>query len=347
MIEYITIDESLQEPKYVQIVNSILDHILLGNIAFNTKMPSLRALGNALNLSRDTVDKAYHILRERKIITSVRGKGNYISKTDFISESKILFLANKMDAYKLDVFNAFNENIGKNAQVDLQLCDCEASLYENLLEKHQGAYDHYVIMLTGEEGVVNKNESTTENIEKVLQHIPKEKLIFLDDMNLGLDGDVVEIYQDFENDIYNVLFEGFYKIKNYKRLILTYPKRSMYQHPERIVNGVQKFCKEKSLDFIIIDEIADSLTFQKGDLIITLEEDDLVKLVSQVRKSRYEMGSEIGVLSYNDTPLKELSGISVIASDLKNMGATAAQMIVDDKKGKVKNPFHFIGRRSL
>ena len=346
MIEYIAIDENLQEPKYLQIVNSILDHILLGNIAFNTKMPSLRALGQALNLSRDTVDKAYHILKERKIIISVKGKGNYISKTDLVSESKILFLANKMDSYKLDIFNSFSENITKNTQVDLQIYDSEESLYTNLLEKHQGAYGHYVI-LANSKGDDSKQLSTTQNIDKVLQNIPKEKLIFLDDMNLGLDGDVVEIYQDFENDIYNALLDGFYKIKNYKKLVLAYPKKSMYPHPERIIDGVKKFCTEKSFDFEITDEISDDVVLKKGNLFITLEEDDLVKLVPQIRESDYEMGKEIGVLSYNDSPIKDLLGISVISSDLKNMGATAAQMIVDKRKGKVKNPFHFIGRMSL
>jgi len=346
MIDCIAIDESLQKPKYQQIVDSVLDHILLGNIKFDTKMPSLRSLGEALNLSRDTVDKAYHILKERKIITSVRGKGNYISKTDFISETKILFLANKMDSYKLDIFNSFNENITKNTQVDLQIYDSEESLYLNLLEKHQGAYDYYVIMANSK-GDDNKHVSTIETIDKVVQNIPKEKLVFLDDMNLGLDGDVVEIYQDFENDIYNALLDGINKIKNYKKLVLVYPKKSMYPHPERIVAGVKKFCIEKSFDFEVINEIGDDIVLKKGDLFITLEEEGLLKLVPQIRESDYEMGNGIGVISYNDTPLKELLGISVISSDLKNMGATAAQMIVDKKKGKVKNPFHFIGRKSV
>lgn len=32
-------------------------------------------------LSRDTVEKAYNILKERNVISSIRGKGYYITRT--------------------------------------------------------------------------------------------------------------------------------------------------------------------------------------------------------------------------------------------------------------------------
>ena len=50
---------------------------------------------------------------------------------------------------------------------------------------------------------------------------------------------------------------------------------------------------------------------------------------------------------YNDTPLKELLGITVISTDFKVMGETAANMILNKQKGKVKMPFNFIDRDSL
>ena len=56
------------------------------------KMPSINMLSEEFYLSRDTVEKAYKILKERKIITSVRGKGFYISRTNLNSKINILFL---------------------------------------------------------------------------------------------------------------------------------------------------------------------------------------------------------------------------------------------------------------
>ncbi|WP_289042437.1 substrate-binding domain-containing protein, partial [uncultured Zobellia sp.] len=84
-----------------------------------------------------------------------------------------------------------------------------------------------------------------------------------------------------------------------------------------------------------------------GDLFITISESDLVSLVNQIRNQEFDLGTDIGVISYNDTPLKQLLGITCISTDFKAMGETAARMIMDKKKGKVKNPFRFIDRNSI
>ncbi|HAT80125.1 MAG TPA: transcriptional regulator, partial [Flavobacterium sp.] len=89
------------------------------------------------------------------------------------------------------------------------------------------------------------------------------------------------------------------------------------------------------------------MILKKGDLFITIEESDLVSLVKQVRENEYKLGSDIGIISYNDTPLKELLGITVISTDFKIMGETATNMILNKKKGKIKVPFNFINRESL
>jgi DNA-binding LacI/PurR family transcriptional regulator len=83
------------------------------------------------------------------------------------------------------------------------------------------------------------------------------------------------------------------------------------------------------------------------DAYIVIEENDLVNLVKQVREQNYELGKEIGIISYNDTPLKELLGITVVSTDFRLMGETAAYMIKKNKKESVKNVFKFINRGSV
>lgn len=77
----ISILENSQKPKYVQVVDSITTNISLGNFAINDKIPSINTLSEELYLSRDTVEKAYKILKERKLIHSVRRKGFFIAQT--------------------------------------------------------------------------------------------------------------------------------------------------------------------------------------------------------------------------------------------------------------------------
>jgi len=342
--KHINIDGNSRKPKYFQIVDSVIQNISLGNFAMGDKMPSINRLSEECYLSRDTVEKAYKILKERKIIISVRGKGFYIARTKLISRTNILFLFNKLSSYKLQIFNAFNRNIGANSFVDLQIYHSDETLFLNLLEKHKGAYDYYIVMSHFKSDDF-KYLSTPKSVIEAIKKIPSEKLILLNNLKEINDGEIVKIYQDYENDLYNSLIQGFEKISKYKRLVLVFPDRSIYPYP--IVHGFRKFCIHKALNFEIIDEIYDDMILKKGDLFITIVEDDLVNLINQMRENEFVIGKDIGILSYNDTPLKDLLGISVISTDFKMIGETAARMILNNEKGSVKNPFNFIDRASM
>ena len=346
MFKYIKIDETSRIPKYRQIVDSIINNISNGNLKIDDKIPSINSFSEEYLLSRDTVEKAYHILKDRKVITSIRGKGYYITRTKLISKVNILFLINKLSTYKMRIYNSFINTIGGNSHTDLHIYHCDNSLFLNLLEKNSNAYDYYIIMPHFKTDDL-KHISYTDEAIKAINKIPKEKLVLMDNNKLKIEGNFIEIYQDFENDIYNALKQGLTKIARYNKLILVYPENSVYPYPKRILHGFKKFCVENKISFEVIDEIFDDIILKKGDLFITIEETDLVNLVNQIRDKEFILGVEIGVISYNDTPLKELLGITVISTDFKVMGETASRMILNKEKGKIKNPFNFIDRNSI
>ncbi len=346
VFKYLDIEENSRIPKYNQIVDSIIRNISNGNLKMDTKIPSINQFSEEFNLSRDTVEKAYNILKERKVITSIRGKGYYITRTKLITKVNILFLINKLSSYKMQIYNSFINSIGGNCHTDLHIYHCDKSLFLNLLEKNKGAYEYYVIMPHFKTEEL-KHVSASEDIIKAINKVPKERLVLMDNNKLGIKGGNIEIYQDFENDIYNALSEGLGKISRYQKLFLFYPEKSVYPYPKRILYGFQKFCAKNGLDFEILDKVYDDMILKKGDLFITIEESDLVNLVKQIRDQEFTLGKDIGIISYNDTPLKDLLGITVISTDFQKMGETAAQMILNKQKGKVKNPFNFIDRDSI
>jgi DNA-binding transcriptional regulator YhcF (GntR family) len=346
IMKFIKIDEDSRVPKYQQIVDSIIFNISNGKLKIDQKIPSINILSEEFYMSRDTVEKAYNILKERKVISSIKGKGYYITRTKLISKTNILFLFNKLSSYKMTTYNAFVNSIGPNSHTDLHIYHCDESLFLNLLDKYKGAYDYYVIMPHFKTDNL-KHLSYTEEVVKAIRKLPKEKLVIMDNIKLGMEGEIVEVYQDFENDIYNALNEGLAKIATYKRLVLIYPENAVYPYPRRILLGFKKFCIENSLNFEIHNHVYADMILKKGDLFITIEESDLVNLVKQIRDNELVLGKEIGVISYNDTPLKELLGITVISTDFKVMGETVARMILNGEKGKVKVPFNFIDRNSI
>lgn len=346
ILKYIKIDENSRIPKYKQIIDSIIHNINIGNFKTDQKIPSISLFSEEFYLSRDTVEKAYNILKEREIIIATKGKGFYIAQKKLPSKINIFFLVNKFSAYKLLIFNSFIDAIGVNANTDFYNYHCDETSFLYLIEKHKSAYDYFVIM-THFKTEDLKHISYTDSVINTIKKIPEEKLVILDNIKLNLDGKIVEVYQDFENDIYSALLEGYDKIAKYKKLILIYKDKSAYPVPRRIMYGFKKFCHEKMLDFEIINEAYIDIILKKGDLFITIEESDLVSLIKQIRDQKYILGKDIGIISYNETPLKELLGITVISTDFKNMGETAAQMILKKEKGKYKVPFNFIDRNSL
>ncbi len=345
MFNFIRINQNSRVPKYKQIIDSIVHNISIGNLKINQKLPSINMLSEEFGLSRDTVEKAYTILKEQKIISPIRGKGYYITRTKLISKTNIIFLINKLSTYKMRIYNSFIKSIKGEIHTDLHIYHCDESVFLNLLDKNLGAYDYYIIMPHFKSEDL-KHISSTEMVLKAIKKIPKEKLVIMDN-KLNLGEGIVQIYQDFENDIYDALNEGIDKITKYKKLILIYSEDLVYPYPRRILHGFRKFCTEHTIDFEILNEVYEDTIVKKGDLFITMQEPDLVNLVHQIRDRKLKLGKDIGIISYNETPLKELLDITVISTNFKAMGETAARMILQQKKGEVKNPFDFIDRNSM
>lgn len=342
----IEINENSRVPKYKQIVDSIIGDLSTGKIKVGEKVPSINELSENCYLSRDTVEKAYKYLKERNIIVAVRGKGYYTSKADHALKANILFLVNKPSTYKMMVYNSFVDAIGIHANIDMFIYHCDETLFMKALEKGLGMYDYYVIMPHFRDENYN-HVSYTPDVLNILEQIPKDKLVMLDNIKPGISGEYGTIYQDFKTDIYNALKEGLDKIQKYDKIILVYPNKSANPYPRRILNGFQQFCREFNLDFEVLDEIYEDMELSRKDVYVTIQERDLVNLVRQVRAKNLTLGKDIGIISYNETPLKELLGITVISTDFKAMGESAAYMVLKNKKEKVKNVFKYIERNSL
>jgi len=346
MLKLIKIDENSRIPKYKQIVDSIIYNISVGNFEMDQKIPSINLFSEEFYLSRDTVEKAYSVLKERNIITAIRGKGYYISRTKLISKTNILFLVNKLSSYKLITYNSFLNRIGHNTHTDLHIYHCDESLFLNLINKHKNAYDYYMIMLHFKDDNL-QHVTHTDEVLKAINSLPKNKLILMDDIQLPNYKDFTVVYQYFKEDIYNALNQGFEKISKYTKIILIYPEKSLYPYPKGILQGFKKFCINRNLNYEILDEVYEDMILKRGDLFITIAESDLVNLIKQVREDEFKLGEEIGIISYNDTPLKELLGITVISVDFKIMGETAANVILNNEKGQFRVPFNFIERNSI
>ena len=339
MNNLLNIDLDNKVPKYMQIVDSITDAIRRGQLKKDQRIFSINEMSNEYFLSRDTVEKAYNILRGRGVISAIRGKGYFIKDVFVHVPIKVLLIFNKISNYKKQVYNAFIEAIGNDAIVDLKIHHYNTQIFKSLIDNHINEYNYFVVMPHFYED--------QEEAYRVMRSIPANKLIILDKKVPVIDIKSAAVYQDFENDIVDALEQGLDLLKKYNELYLVFPK--LVPYPSEIVRGFRKFCMQNDYKYEIISEINFNTVVRPGKAFIVIEETDLVNLIKKCRLKKLKIGKEVGIISYNETPLKEilLDGITVISTDHEKMGEAAAHLILQNSKERIKNPFKLIRRKSL
>jgi DNA-binding transcriptional regulator YhcF (GntR family) len=335
---FLTIDGNSKIPKYQQVVDTIVSDIEIGMVKVGDKIPSINETSEEYYLSRDTVEKAYKILRRRGIITAVRGKGFYVSSTERKEGKRILLVFNKLSDHKKTVYNSFVKTLGDNVVVDLQIHQSDSRILEKIVIENLGKYDHYVIM--------PHLRDETDSVKAAINKIPKERLLLLNKDMEGIDGEYGCVYEDFELDIHQALYTGMDQIRKYKRLILVFPTENYYC--SGIKSGFVNFCEEEGFEYEIIQR-ACTHEVKARELYVVIEETDLVEIIKKASAKNLKLGKNIGVMTYNDTPFKEIlaGGISVLSTDFTKMGETMAEMVKVFSRKKVKNPFKLILRNSV
>ena len=243
-----------------------------------------------------------------------------------------------MTPYKEILYDNLIANLGEGVQINIFFHHHNLKVFENLLLNNLGQYNFYVVM-----------PHFIEDVTKIIQNIPKEKLLILDIDTPKLSNDYAILYQDFEKNIYQGLLEAILLIKRYQTLTLVLSSKNFQFTPIGIINGFEKFCKENKISYEIISNLEEEEHLQKDHAYLVFRENDLVRFINWSSKKSWKLGEDIGLISYDDTPIKEIlaDGISVISNDFALMGRRAAEMILSREKGRFVNKSRFIERKSL
>lgn len=338
----IVIDPSLQVPIYKQIIQKIQHKIDVGDYSAGDYLPSMNELANELQISKETVKKAYSILREKRVIESVHGKGFYVTNEN--SKIKILLLFDKISTYKQVLYNSFVSKIGDSAEITIRLHNQDIFLFEQFIDDNLDMFDYYIITPH-----FPLNIDIQKKALDILRKIPKRKLLLLDRYINKLRGNFGSIYQDFKNDIFDGLSQNVHLFDNCKKLNVFSTPGSLYA--PLIEKGIKKFCKQNRINYEVI-KIIDVNKIQKQEIFIILNsqlDTELIELVRIAKSKNYEIGKDIAIISYNESPINEivLNGLTVFSTDFQQMGEMAAQMIIDKSFRKIRCDFHLIRRNTF
>ncbi len=333
MKKVVTIDSESSKPKYRQIIDSVINSIERKHLVKGDKIPSINQICAEFNLSRDTVMVAFNELKAKGILLSQPGKGYYIASTDVQHDEKIFVLFDELNAFKEDLYNSLISTLKNRANVEIYFHHFNFKVFKSLLLESIGSYTSYIIM-----------PATFENTNHLISKLPKEKVFILDRMKNDLKNYPV-VYQHFEQDFYDALVEGQNLLRKYRKLVFVNPGG---KEPEQRNIGFKKFCEEFKFNYEIIKTL-DGVRPALYEAYFLISDRDLVELVKIAKNYKYKLGKKFGVVSFNDTMLKEVvsGGITTISTDFVEMGKTLAQMVIDRDGIKVRNPSKLIVRNSL
>ncbi len=338
MIDRIRVDKYSFTPKYLQIANSVKREIENGNIKKGENMPSINELSFELDIARDTVERGYKILKTIGIIDAVPRKGYFIRNVEFFQTLKVCLLFNKLSVHKKTLYDSFVAALGENVPIDFHIYNNDFLLFKKLLANKKEEYTHYVI--------IPHFISNSDDAHEVVNPIPKEKLLLLDKLVPGVIGDYAAAYENFEMNIYCALTEAIEQLSKYHTLKIIFPADSYY--PSEIIKGFRNFCEDNDFCYKVVNDVTNE-PITNGEVYIAVMETDLIILIERIINLGFKIGEQVGIISYNETPLKKLilNGITTISTDFHQMGIIAAHLILSHSRERVEVPFKLTLRASL
>lgn len=316
--------------KVQQLSDFLERNIISGVYEEGGNLPSINQLSQTHNVSRDTVFKAFALLREKGLIDSTPGSGYYVTN----KRKKVLLVLDEYSPFKTTLYNSFTKNLPSSFQVDLWFHQYNQRFFNRILREAIGKYNFYVVM-----------NFDNERMSPLLNKIPLNKLLLLDFGNFEKE-DFSYICQDFDFGFRKVLDQLKESYINYKENIFYFPKES--KHPKISCDSFLAFCEDNNLKGRIVEDNS-VVDVQKGCSYLVIRQSDVVDIIKNSRKKGLICGKDFGLVAYNDTPAYEVidNGITAITIDWDKMGKMAAQFITNGKKIQLYIPTEIHLRHSL
>jgi len=245
----------------------------------------------------------------------------------------MLFL-DRYSPFKEGLYTSLRDHLPSNYQVDLYFHHYNHEVVENVSTSTSGRYEWFVIMSPGLPGT-----------EIMLKNLNSKKILIVD-VHHDTPTSLPAIYQDFRDEFQRCLEEAAERLDKYNKLYFILPPQS--HHPTESIQAFKKFCSLHRIDGIVCESMKSEYV-RKSSAFIVVSDDDLVFIVEESKAKKLEIGHSIGIISYNDTPVKKVisKGITVISTDFQKMGKEAAAVLLTGRHVRKKIPTRLILRNSL
>ncbi|ASZ13252.1 GntR family transcriptional regulator [Chitinophaga pendula] len=321
--------------KHERFVEGIVNAINEKLIGVGDPLPSVNAMISGLGYARETVMKGYRELQSRGLIESKNRLGYFVSDDNTRQSLKVALLMYTIDTFQEQFYRSFRNELGPDVHLDVFFHHGNIEVFETMFSLVKNRhYGMYVI-----------SPIHHPRTRQLLQTIPQQKLLMFDRYE-PLEGAFNYVVQEFEKSSYAVFEQLAGVIKQFDKMMFFHNPDSLF--PPEIVRSFKRFIQKHKIKGEVLREYEPG-SVEKGVVYYVNENAELWNLLRDCIAQKIKPGKDIGILSHNDEPVKELvgNGITTYSVSFSEMGKRAAQAVLRREPVQEVLPTRLIRRNSL
>lgn len=318
--------------KHNQLVQGIINAIDDRAILKGDRLPSVNTMIKELHFSRATIVKGIAELIDRGIIGSQKRLGYYVMGGESEKILNVALVMYNLDTFEEQFYRNFRHELKKNVRLDVFFHHGNIETFETILSQIKGAYEMYVIA-----------PIPHPKTKELLESIPRSKFLMFDRYE-PMEGVFNHLTQEFKESTYRILGQLAPKIREFEEIIFYHNPDSL--DPKEMVGSFKKFL----VDFKIKGRVVRNYlpkSVEPGKVYFTLDNFILWEIMKDIKAKNLKFGKDVGVLSHNDEPAKEIIGITTFSTDFSIMGKRVGKAAMNREQVQETLPMRLARRNTL
>ncbi len=316
------VDSASAVPKYRQVIDAITDAIERNRLKVGDKLPSITELCNNNRIGRDTVLLALNYLKSKGIITSHQGKGYFISSVEVKCEERIMIIFNEISNHTHSLFHALIGALDSRMLFDVCFYNNDRQRLTKIIGNNSGKYSTYILVA-----------EASDDCQALISNLPDRKIVLFDRPGNGAMQNGM-LFHDHAADIEEILHQLKDRLSKYRRLVFLHQSEA---EPYGRVAGFKRYCEKEAIDFKIFGP-NETYKPELMELYFVSGDSNLAGLVRTARSRFFDIGKNFGIVSFDETVLKEviLGGLTTIDTDYEKLGSKMADCVIKMHKGSYR-----------
>ena len=318
-------------PKYRQIIRSVERAIAEGRLRRHDRLPSVNQICLAYSLAGYRFAGIWGVKKGGSFTPSWQ---RIFRQDDGGMDGTTCFsVVWWIERFQREIYNSFLVTIDKQIRVDIYFHHFNLDMFKKLAAEINGNYAKYIIMPTNMAGTA-----------PIIKTLPAQDVIILDQTNPWVGDTHRCISISHRICMMDCLKEDRWSTNTVNWSCFTRVTKSLlawWKVPGILPRTFPSSARSGSNSGM--------MTFCRVRWFIIPNDRDLVNVIEQARSQQLTIGRDVGIISYNDIPLKKVveKGITTISTDFAAMGRTLADFVMHGRKDQVKNLSDLIIRQTL